>query len=69
MNDHRYLTDDYMVQQTQFEDGTEVMVNFGIKSYQIGDMNIPPKGFIIRKEGSVVKKGTVSRTISYHWKQ
>ena len=66
MNDHRYLTEDYMVQQTQFEDGTEVMVNFGIKSYQIEEINIPPKGFIIRKKGSVVKKGTVSRTISYH---
>jgi len=37
MTDHRFLTPDRDVQQTEFENGMTVTVNFGDKAYRLGD--------------------------------
>ena len=65
MTIHRYLSQDYMVQETEFDDGTKVVVNFGIEGYQYGDTQIPPKGFILNIRGTETKIGRVSRNIIY----
>jgi len=37
MTDHRFLTPDRNVQQTSFANGTTITVNFGDKSYRLGN--------------------------------
>jgi len=37
MTDHRFLTEDRNVQQTKFSNGVTVTVNFGGKTYRLGD--------------------------------
>lgn len=65
LTSHQYLSPDYAVQRSQFDDGTEVTVNFGITSYEYDDGKIAPKGFILKLAGEEVKTGTFSRNIVY----
>jgi len=65
MIDHQYLTEDYMVQKTLLKDGTEIWVNFGITTYEKNGILLAPKGFQVSMPGEPLKRGTVSRIISY----
>jgi len=65
MVDHKYMTEDYMVQKTELSDGTEIWVNFGITSFRNNRLDLPPKGFIINVPGESEIKATVSRKIQY----
>jgi|GEM_PF-1950142 len=65
MVDHHYLSDDYMVQRSEFSDGTKVWVNFGITTYESESLSIPPKGFRLEVAGEQPKIATVGRTIEY----
>lgn len=65
MTDHEILTADYMVQRSEFSDGTNVWVNFGITSYQNAEFTLPPKGFRLQMAGEPVRMGTVERDIRY----
>jgi hypothetical protein len=65
MVDHQYLTEDYMVQRTKLNDGTEVWVNFGFTTYEKESFTLPPKGFLIFEAGGKVTMGKVSRSIEY----
>jgi len=40
MVDHHYLSDDYMVQRSEFSDGTKVWVNFGITTYERPSLSV-----------------------------
>lgn len=65
MTKHQFLTDDYMVQQTEFSDGTVAWVNFGITTYKSEFLTIPPKGFRLDIAGEQPKVATVGRKIDY----
>jgi hypothetical protein len=65
MTDHQYLTDDYMVQRSEFSDGTVVYVNFGITTYESEFFSVPPKGFRLDAAGEQPKVATVGRKIEY----
>jgi len=58
---HEYLSPDFKVQSSKFENGTEVLVNLGSVSQTVkGNITIPGYGFkITRKDGSI-KKGSYS---------
>jgi len=48
MTDHRFLTTDRSVQQTQFANGISVTVNFGDKLYRLPDgKKVEPMGYIV----------------------
>ena len=65
MIDHQFLTDDYMVQRSEFSDGTVAWVNFGITTYESEFVSIPPKGFRLKVAGEQLKVATVGRKIEY----
>ena len=50
MVNHKFLTDDYLVQESEFSSGIKVIVNFGEKEFVTpeGD-KVEPMGFIIKK--------------------
>ncbi|WP_090572683.1 DUF5696 domain-containing protein [Paenibacillus sp. OV219] len=49
MTEHRKLQED--VYETEYEDGTRVIVNYSPRSVQIGDSVVPDKNFIVVKKG------------------
>jgi hypothetical protein len=50
MTDHRVLTADRSVQQTEFADGTQITVNFGDTSFKMpGGEPLEPLGYRVRK--------------------
>jgi hypothetical protein len=63
MVDHTILTDDHMVQRSEFADGTRVWVNYGIRSFRDRDGRIAPKGFRVRVPGQKEKVGVAGREI------
>jgi hypothetical protein len=65
MVNHEILTTDYMVQHSEFSDGTEVWVNFGITTYDQETILLPPKGFRLKMPCEPVKQGRVGRHIEY----
>ena len=62
---HEILTSDYMVQKSTFGDKTEVIVNYGITSYNFQNIVIPPKGFILNVPNEGRKIAAVGRKITY----
>lgn len=66
MTGHQILSDDYMVQKSEFEDGTEIWVNFGITTYKTEEFILPPKGFRLKVSGENINTGSVTRAISYN---
>lgn len=62
---HQYLTPDYSVHKTLFGEGSEVIVNFGITSFETDGVKLPPKGFCLKVPGQMVKIGAMNRDISY----
>lgn len=60
---HEFMTDDYEVHHTTFSDGTEVFVNFDIRSHKVGEMVLPPKGFRICYPNEKPVTGRLSRDI------
>lgn len=64
MINHKILSDDYMVQKSEFENGTEVWVNYGLTTYKADQFEIPPKGFRILVYGKKEKSGSFVRTYS-----
>lgn len=62
MTNHEVLSDDYMVQKSTFENGTEVWVNYGLTTFTIDKIQIPPKGFRIVMDGNLEKTGSFTRT-------
>ena len=65
MTDHRFITVDRMVQRSVFSDGTEIWVNFGIRSFNSDGIQLPPKGFRVNLSGERIKEGVVSRFVEY----
>lgn len=61
---HQILTDDYMVQKSVLDNGTEVFVNYGLTTYKANRFEIPPKGFRILKNGEVTKSGSLNKKYS-----
>ncbi|MCJ7738128.1 MAG: glycoside hydrolase [Anaerolineae bacterium] len=61
MTSHRFLTDDFSVQETTFEDGTKIVVNFGIVSFSVGEHILAPKGFLIEDPRDGIVEGFVNR--------
>ena len=61
MTDHKFLTPDYMVQESRFEDGTRVMINYGITTYENEGIRIAPKGFIVEYPGEETIHGSFKR--------
>jgi hypothetical protein len=61
MTTHRFLTEDFSVQESQFEDGTRVVVNFGITSFQLDGYTIAPKGFLMEEPEEGVVQGAFNR--------
>ncbi|MHC1774589.1 MAG: glycoside hydrolase [Lentimicrobium sp.] len=68
MTDHLYLTEDKMVQKTVFDNGWSVAANAGTTSFQLGNLIIPPDGFVAgNNEGSfayriIAGSGIISMT-------
>jgi len=61
MVNHKVLSEDFMVQHSEFENGTKVWVNYGITTFKSDDFEIPPKGFRIEVENQPVKTGAFNR--------
>ena len=61
MTNHKFLTPDYMVQESSFEDGTRVMINYGITTYEKEGIRIAPKGFIVDFLGEETIHGSFNR--------
>ncbi|MCX7927604.1 MAG: DUF5696 domain-containing protein, partial [Candidatus Omnitrophica bacterium] len=62
MLSHRFVTSDHTVQETTFEGGVQVIVNFGESSYQLNDLSytLPAHGFVVFEDGRVWKEGICS---------
>jgi len=65
MTGHEFISEDFAVQKSYFEDGSEVIVNFGISSHSIDRIKVPPKGFIVFSGQKNPVIGRVSRDIIY----
>lgn len=61
MVNHKVLTEDFMVQHSEFENRTKVWVNYGITTFKSDDFEIPPKGFRIEIKNQLVKTGAFNR--------
>jgi hypothetical protein len=48
-----------------FGDGSQVIVNYGITSFDANGTRIPPKGFCLNTHGEVQKAGAMNRDIIY----
>lgn len=48
MTNHRYLTADYQVEQTEFANGAAIAVNFGNNNVEVDGIKIPSNGYAIR---------------------
>lgn len=59
--DHKFLTEDYLVQESRFADGTRVIVNYGITTYETETFQIDPKGFLVEYQGKEAIQGSFSR--------
>lgn len=62
---HEFISEDLAVQKTYFDNGTEIIVNFGITSFSIDKYRIPPKGFVIFFNEKEVIIGRLTRDIEY----
>jgi len=47
MLNHKFLTPDFSVEQTEFSSGVSVIVNFSQQEQTVNNYNLPPKSFII----------------------
>ncbi|KAH0786104.1 Carbohydrate binding domain-containing protein [Histomonas meleagridis] len=47
MTDHVYLTEDMKVQQTKFENGLNIIVNFGAENFVYNGMTISAQGYVL----------------------
>ncbi len=48
MTAHRYLTEDRLVEQTEFSTGESIIANFAPEARQVDSVTIPPGGYVIR---------------------
>lgn len=62
---HEFISEDLALQRTYFDNGTEIIVNFGITSFLIDKHKIPPKGFVIFFNEKEVIIGRLTRDIEY----
>ncbi|MFA6217700.1 MAG: glycoside hydrolase [Candidatus Omnitrophota bacterium] len=63
MLSHRFVTDDKMVQETQFKGDIRIFINFNeISCFDLKELNyiIPAKGFVVFEKGKVWKEGKCS---------
>ena len=49
MTDHKFLTDDFTVEQTTFGNGLSITVNFSDAEKTVGGVTIPAYGYVIRE--------------------
>jgi len=49
MISHRFVTDDFKVEETVFEPGVRIMVNFDSRDRKADDLVIPAHGYKIRE--------------------
>lgn len=63
MTTHQFLSDDYAVQESRFADGTRVLVNYGITTYETDEFRIAPKGFRVEYPGEEATQGGFSRLV------
>lgn len=65
MLSHHFLTEDFAVQESAFEDGTKVIVNYGITTYRDCGYEIPPKGFWLSVPGDKEQVGSFSKLAQF----
>ncbi|MCJ7738189.1 MAG: DUF5696 domain-containing protein [Anaerolineae bacterium] len=61
MISHSFISEDFAVQESSFEDGTHVVVNFGITSFSTDSCLIAPKGFLIENPDGSKVQGVMNR--------
>jgi len=49
MTDHKFLTDDYAVEQTTFSNGLSITVNFSSADKTVGGIKLPAYGYVIKE--------------------
>jgi hypothetical protein len=49
MTDHKFLTDDYAVEQTTFGNGLSIVVNFSSTERTVNGVKVPAYGYVIRE--------------------
>lgn len=62
---HEILSNDYALQKSTFGEGTSVIVNYSITTRKHGNVEIPPKGFVLNYSDGKVKSGSFQRSIMY----
>jgi len=67
MLSHEFLSEDFAVQRSCFEDGSEVIINYGITSFEVKNTKILPKGFYLKTPGEMSKTGSMNRDIVYRY--
>jgi len=62
MLSHRFVTEDHEVQETVFEGGVRIVVNFGEREVGLSgpDYRLPARGFVVFEGGDVWKEGVCS---------
>ena len=66
MINHKVLSNDFMVQHSEFDNGTKVWVNYGITTFRNSGLEIPPKGFRIEMEDKPLIEGRLTRNIEIY---
>ncbi len=54
---HRFITEDHLVQETVFDGGLSVVVNFGDSDSVLEKVSIPAHGFVLRDDSKILKQG------------
>jgi hypothetical protein len=49
MTDHKFLTDDFDVEQTMFGNGLSIIVNFSDSERTVGGVTVPAYGYVIKE--------------------
>lgn len=59
MLSHRFITEDRMVQETVFEGGLRIVVNFGEEPFRLSgpDYTLPARGFVVFENARLWKEG------------
>ena len=62
MLNHQFITEDHLVQETEFDGNIRIVVNFGDKIYELQDIKytLPAHGYVVFENGIIWKEGVCS---------
>lgn len=64
MTNHSFLTNDYLVEKTDFSSGYSIVVNYGYPAYKLKNIVIPGRGWAIYKDNKFIEKKNFKVTVN-----